>query len=119
MSLYVGLPWIEDIDLEVLIRDTGIPKHLLEVNIEKLSMGQKQKVCIAHALTNRPEIPLLDEPTSYMDVKSSRKIEELLLNLCKEEDLTLFWITHELEQAMRIGGRRFVLKMGRLAEDYN
>jgi putative ABC transport system ATP-binding protein len=76
--------------------------------------------CIARALANRPEILLLDEPTSYLDMESARKIEELLLNLCKEKDLTLFWVTtHGLEQAKRIGGRRFVLNKGKLEKEYN
>ena len=112
--------WGEDIDLEVLARDTGIPEHLLDADIGKLSMGEKQKVCIARALANRPEILLLDEPTSYLDMESARKIEELLLNLCIEKDLTLFWVTtHGLEQAKRIGGRRFVLNKGKLEKEYN
>ena len=75
-------------------------------------------MCIARAFANRPEILLLDEPISLLDMESARKIEELLLNLCKEKYLTLFWVTHELEQAKRIGGRRFVLNKGKLQEDY-
>ena len=110
--------WSEDIDLEVLARDTGIPEHLLDADIGKLSKGEKHKVCIARALANRPQILLLDEPISLLDMESARKIEELLLNICKEKDLTLFWVTHELEQAKRIGGRRFVLNKGKLQEDH-
>ena len=102
----------------MLARDTGIPEHLLDADIGKLSKGEKQKVCIARAFANRPEILLLDEPISLLDMESARKIEELLLNLCKEKYLTLFWVTHELEQAKRIGGRRFVLNKGKLQEDY-
>jgi ABC-type phosphate transport system ATPase subunit len=56
--------WSGDIDLEVFARDTGIPKHLLDADIGKLSKEEKQKVCIARALANRPEILLLDEPIS-------------------------------------------------------
>jgi len=111
--------WGENIDIEMLARDVDIPEDLLDAEAGKLSVGEKQRVCIARALANRPEILLLDEPTSSLDMESARIIEELLLGLCKEKDLTIFWVTHEMEQAKRIGGRRFVLKNGRLEEEHD
>ena len=108
--------WGEDIDLEVLAMDAGIPEDLLDAEAGKLSVGEKQRVCIARALANRPEILLLDEPTSSLDIESATFIEELLLGLCREKDLTMLWVTHEQEQANRIGGRRFLLNKGRLEE---
>jgi ABC-type phosphate transport system ATPase subunit len=111
--------WGEDIDLNVLARDAGIPEVLLDAGAEQLSVGEKQRVCIGRALANRPEILLLDEPTSSLDMESARIIEELLLGLCEEKDLTIFWVTHEMEQAKRIGGRRFVLNKGRLEEEHD
>ncbi|NIA03010.1 MAG: ATP-binding cassette domain-containing protein [Nitrospirae bacterium] len=111
--------WNEDIDLDVLARDADIPDGLLDAEAGKLSVGEKQRVCIARALANRPEVLLLDEPTSSLDNESARIIEELLLGLCEEQDLTIFWVTHETEQAKRIGGRRFVLNKGRLEEEHD
>jgi ABC-type phosphate transport system ATPase subunit len=61
---------------------------------------------------------LLDEPTSALDAVSATKIEELLLNLRRERNLTVLWVTHEREQAERIGGRRLALKDGRLGENH-
>lgn len=108
--------WGGNVDIAALARDVGIPEKLMDADTDDLSGGERQRVCIARALANRPEVLLLDEPTSSLDAKSERKIEELLLRLQKEQDLTMLWITHEKEQARRIGGRAFMLEEGTLGE---
>jgi putative ABC transport system ATP-binding protein len=110
--------WGRNTGIETLSKDTGIPEDLLDADAGQLSIGEKQRVCIARALANQPEILLLDEPTSSLDAVSAQRIENLLLDLQKERDLTLLWVTHEKEQVERIGGRRLVLRDGRL-EDYH
>lgn len=110
--------WGRNVGIETLSRDTGIPEDLLDADAGQLSTGEKQRVCIARALANQPEILLLDEPTSSLDALSAEKIEKLLLDLQKEWDLTILWVTHEKEQAERIGGRRLILSNSRL-EDYH
>jgi len=102
-----------NIRIDTLSRDTGIPEVLLDADAGQLSTGEKQRVSIARALGNQPEILLLDEPTSSLDAVSEQRIEKLLLGLQKERDLTILWITHEEEQAQRIGGRRLILREGR------
>ncbi|HEY9207413.1 MAG TPA: phosphate ABC transporter ATP-binding protein [Candidatus Methanoperedens sp.] len=104
------------IDIETLARDSSIPENLLDADTERLSIGEKQRVCIARALANRPEVLLLDEPTSSLDAASAGKIEKLLMGLRTERSLTMLWVTHEREQAERIGGRRLILRDGRLEE---
>lgn len=108
--------WGDDIDLEALSLDAAIPENLLDADAGQLSVGEKQRVCIARALANRPEVLLLDEPTSSLDAASAEKVEALLLRLRVERNLTMLWVTHEREQALRIGGRRLILKDGRLEE---
>ncbi len=108
--------WETNIDIESLARDVVIPNDLLDADAEQLSVGEKQRVCIARALANQPEMLLLDEPTSSLDAVSAEKIEMLLLRLRGERNLTMLWVTHEREQAERIGGRRLILKDGRLEE---
>ena len=108
--------WGGNTGIESLSRDTGIPEDLLDADAGQLSTGEKQRVCIARALGNQPEILLLDEPTSSLDAVSEQRIEKLLLGLQKERDLTILWVTHEKEQAMRIGGRRLILRDGTLEE---
>jgi len=110
--------WGGNTGIETLSRDAGIPEDLLDADAGQLSIGEKQRVCIARALANQPGILLLDEPTSSLDALSAEKIEKLLLGLQKERDLTILWVTHEKEQVERIGGRRLILRDGRL-EDYH
>lgn len=107
--------WGGYIDIQTLARDAGI-SGLLDADAERLSVGEKQRVCIARALANKPEVLLLDEPTSSLDAVSAERIERLLLDLRKEGNLTILWITHEKDQAERIGGRRLILRDGRLEE---
>jgi len=66
----------------------------------RLSGGQQQRLCIARALTAGPEVLLLDEPCSALDVKSTQVIEELLTRL--KEKYTIIIVTHNLFQARRI-----------------
>lgn len=80
----------------------------------KLSGGQQQRLCIARALTANPEILLLDEPCSALDVKSTQTIEELLLKLKK--DYTIVIVTHNLFQARRIADDCIFLLNGQLWE---
>jgi ABC-type methionine transport system ATPase subunit len=110
--------WGGNTGIETLSNDAGIPEDLLDADAGQLSIGEKQRVCIARALANQPEILLLDEPTSSLDALSAGRIEKLLLGLQKERDLTILWVTHEKEQVERIGGRRLILRDGRL-EDYH
>ncbi|NJD75924.1 MAG: phosphate ABC transporter ATP-binding protein [Candidatus Methanoperedens sp.] len=111
--------WGGNLDIEALSKDAGIPEVLLDADAEQLSGGEKQRVCIARALANQPEVLLLDEPTSSLDAVSAGRIENLLTSLCRERNLTLLWVTHEREQARRIGGRRLKLRDGRLEEDHD
>ena len=109
--------WGKFMDINLLAKDVGIPEKLLDADTGMLSGGEKQRVCIARALSTNPEILLLDEPTSSLDTISVQKIENMLLGLQREHDLTMVWVTHEKEQADRIGGRRLILIDGRLEED--
>jgi putative ABC transport system ATP-binding protein len=90
--------WEGNTGIETLSRDAGIPENLLDADAGQLSIGEKQRVCIARALANQPEVLLLDEPTSSLDAVSAQKIEKLLLDLQKERDLTILWVTHEKER---------------------
>ena len=80
----------------------------------KLSGGQQQRLCIARALTVEPEVLLLDEPCSALDVKSSAVIEEMLTGL--KERYTIVIVTHNIAQARRISDYAVFLFNGRLVE---
>lgn len=80
----------------------------------KLSGGQQQRLCIARALSIEPEILLLDEPCSALDVKSTAKIESMLLKL--KNDYTIIIVTHNLAQARRIADDTIFMLDGKIVE---
>ncbi len=79
-----------------------------------LSVGQQQRLCIARALANGPDVLLLDEPTSALDPTATQRIEELLYEL--RSDLTILLVTHNLHQAARVSDRTVLLDEGRVVE---
>lgn len=80
-----------------------------------LSGGQKQKVAIARALGNLPEILLADEPTGNLDMASTKEILEVLQTINRNRTLTTIMVTHD-PQAAQFAERRIVLDRGRLKE---
>lgn len=70
---------------------------LVKKEPSKLSGGQKQKVCIARSLVNKPLILFCDEPTGSLDYISTKEVMEILSQLNKEEQITIVMVTHELE----------------------
>ncbi|WP_457615081.1 phosphate ABC transporter ATP-binding protein PstB [Methanopyrus sp.] len=79
-----------------------------------LSGGQQQRLCIARALAMRPEVLLMDEPTSDLDPIATRKIEETVMEL--KGDVTIVFVTHLLPQAYRIGDYTAFFLHGELVE---
>lgn len=79
-----------------------------------LSGGQQQRLCIARELTVEPEILLLDEPCSALDIQNTIKIEEMLKNLSKK--YTIIIVTHNLAQAKRIADNTAFFFNGELVE---
>ena len=79
-----------------------------------LSGEQQQRLCIARALANEPEVLLLDEPASALDPIATQKIEELLYELRSE--LTIVIVTHNMQQAARVSDYTAFFYLGRLVE---
>ena len=79
-----------------------------------LSGGQQQRLCIARALTVEPEVLLLDEPCSALDVKATAKVESTLLSL--KDRYSIIIVTHNISQARRIADYAVFLNDGKLIE---
>jgi phosphate transport system ATP-binding protein len=89
-------------------------KDRLHESAFSLSGGQMQRLCIARAVANRPEILLMDEPCSALDPVATSKIEDLILDLKKE--FTIVIVTHNMQQAARLSDRTAFFYLGRLIE---
>ena len=99
---------------EGLLRRVGLPAAFCDKPAAELSGGEAQRVSLARALANDPEVLLLDEPTASLDPTASQTIEDLLIRLADETDLTFIFVTHNLAQARRIGDHGLLLVGGRV-----
>ncbi len=89
-------------------------KDRLHESAYGLSGGQMQRLCIARAIANRPQILLMDEPCSALDPIATLKIEELMSQL--KEEYTIVIVTHNMQQARRIADDTAYFLLGKLIE---
>ena len=82
-----------------------------------LSFGQRRRVAVATVLAMRPDVLVLDEPSSNLDPRSRRELAELLEDLHARLGLTLVMVTHDLPYALRLCPRSIVLSEGRAVAD--
>ena len=79
-----------------------------------LSGGQMQRLCIARAIANEPEVILMDEPCSALDPIATAKVEELINEL--KEKYTIVIVTHNMQQAARVSDKTAFFFLGKLIE---
>lgn len=82
--------------------------------VATLSGGERQRAWIALALAQKPEVLLLDEPTTFLDISHQFELLELISRLNREMGLTILMVLHDLNQAARYSNRLIVLKDGKV-----
>lgn len=102
--------------MEWALKATGV-EELRDRAPYELSGGQQQRVAIASVLAMRPEIIVLDEPTSFLDPKSSQEILQVVARLNKDLGITVFLVEHRLDLATRHSNRVVVMDKGSIVLD--
>ena len=85
-------------------------RQLQDRDFMKISDGQKQRVMLARALCQEPEIILLDEPTSFLDIKYKLEFLSVIQNMSRSRNLSVIMSLHELELAQRISDKILCIK---------
>ena len=100
--------------LEILER-LGIERRRAFEPLEEMSRGMQQKVAIARGFLTAPILMLLDEPTTGLDPRSKREVQQFVRELRDQHDATILLTTHDMDEADRLCDRIAVLSDGRVA----
>lgn len=101
-----------------LMNEVGLePSRFAERFPHQLSGGERQRVNIARALATNPKILVADEPTTMLDATQRFAVLRLLRELSSKRNLTILLITHDLATARVLGGKIFVMYLGRKVEE--
>jgi NitT/TauT family transport system ATP-binding protein/sulfonate transport system ATP-binding protein len=105
-------------DAHSILEEVGLSAFTNHLPSE-LSGGMRQRVAIARALINRPPVLLMDEPFAALDPQTRVLMQEMLLQIWEHDNRTVFFITHDVEEALFLGTRVVVMssRPGRVLED--
>lgn len=108
--------FVENKRIKELFQEVGLQEELLERFAPELSGGQLQRVVIAMALSSKPKLLLLDEPTTALDPETRELIIGLLKRLQTQEQFRMLFVTHDIASAKHLCKDVCVLKEGRVVE---
>ncbi len=104
----------EELDAARTLGLAGLDPSFAARDVGKLSVGEQQRAMLARALAQRPRVLLLDEPTSALDHAARDRIEVALRELRRELEISIVLVSHDPEQARRLGDWVLRLEGGRL-----
>lgn len=99
-----------------LIKLVGMDEKFLKRYPNELSGGQRQRVGIARALAGNPEILLMDEPFGAVDEITRKILQEAIINIYKSLGITIIFITHDIEEALKLGTKVVVMDSGEIIQ---
>ncbi|WP_125710661.1 ABC transporter ATP-binding protein [Lacticaseibacillus porcinae] len=103
--------------VDELLDSVGLPPEQYRNRFPKaLSGGEQQRVGILRAFANKPPVVLMDEPFSALDPLSRNQLQELVLDLHQRLNMTIVFVTHDMNEAMRLGDRIAVMRDGQLVQ---
>ncbi len=103
------------LEAERTLRLAGLGPEFAERDVTRLSVGEQQRAMLARALAQEPAVLLLDEPTSALDHDARDAIEAALAELRRELEISLVVVSHDPEQARRLGEWVVRIEAGRVA----
>ena len=122
ISGYENLKMLADIrgliskdEIEQTMVDVGLEKSCFKKKYKTYSLGMKQKIGIAAAIMEKPDVILLDEPTNALDEESVNKVVELLRKE-KERGALIIITSHDLEELNKLSDKIFIMEAGRIKE---
>lgn len=96
---------------EKILTDMGL-QDFANRNVEELSGGERQKIAVARAMAQEPSLMIFDEPTGNLDIANEHLIMEEARRLAQEKNISILCSLHDLNQALQLGDRFFLMKDG-------
>ena len=104
-------------EVETILEQLGLPMDTLDQPMKALSRGQQQKVAIARSFLTAPSLLLMDEPTTGLDPRSKKEVQDLMQALRGEREVTVLVCTHDMDEAAALCDRVLMMDDGRVLAD--